>query len=73
MPSRISKLPKIDSMLPYGLGRSYGDSCLNEGGTLVYTNRLNHFIDFDREAGIITVESGVSFADILNVMARITM
>lgn len=68
MPSRISKLPKIDSMLPYGLGRSYGDSCLNEGGTLVYTNRLNHFIDFDREAGIITVESGVSFADILNVI-----
>lgn len=68
MPSRISRLPKIDSMLPYGLGRSYGDSCLNEGGTLLYTTRLNHLIEFDREQGLITTESGVSFADILNVI-----
>ena len=36
------------TLLPYGLGRSYGDSCLNDGGTLLDTTRLDHFIEFDR-------------------------
>ena len=29
------------SLLPYGLGRSYGDSCLNEGRGLLDWSRLN--------------------------------
>jgi len=66
--SRLSKLPKALSLLPYGLGRSYGDSCLNEGGTLILTDRLNHLIEFDRDKGLLTTESGVSFADLLNVV-----
>ena len=36
-------------MLPRGLGRSYGDSCLNDGGTLLDTTRLGHMIEFDRD------------------------
>lgn len=66
--SRLSKLPKAESLLPYGLGRSYGDSCLNEGGTLIVTDRLKHLIEFDRENGIVTAESGVSFADLLQII-----
>ncbi len=51
--------------LPRGLGRSYGDSCLNDGGTLLDTTRLNHFIDFDRETGVLRCEAGVSLEAIL--------
>ena len=35
------------SVLPYGYGRSYGDSCLNEGGILLDMSHLTHFISFD--------------------------
>jgi FAD/FMN-containing dehydrogenase len=55
-------------LLPYGLGRSYGDSCLNEGGTLVDTRRLDRFVSFDRETGVIVCEAGVSFADLLDLV-----
>lgn len=53
------------SLLPYGLGRSYGDCCLNDGGTLVDTSRLDRFISFDAENGILRCEAGVALADIL--------
>jgi FAD/FMN-containing dehydrogenase len=53
--------------LPYGLGRSYGDSCLNEGRTLIDCSRLTRILAFDRENGRIWCEAGVSLADILSV------
>lgn len=52
-------------VLPYGAGRSYGDSCLNAGGTVLDTRYLNHFLDFDMQAGSVRCESGVTLADIL--------
>jgi FAD/FMN-containing dehydrogenase len=55
------------SLLPYGLGRSYGDSCLNDGRTLVDCRRLNRILAFDESTGILRCESGVSFADIIHV------
>ncbi|MEN6542645.1 FAD-binding oxidoreductase [Parvibaculum sp.] len=60
-------LPAEGSILPYGLGRSYGDSCLNGGGTLIATRGLDRFISFDRESGEITCEAGVSLAEIIEV------
>jgi FAD/FMN-containing dehydrogenase len=56
------------SILPYGLGRSYGDSCLNDGGKLLDTARLSHFIEFDPEIGLLRCEAGVSLHDILRVV-----
>ena len=56
------------TLLPYGLGRSYGDSCLNDGETLCVTSNLNHFISFDHTNGLLRCESGVSLADILNLI-----
>ncbi len=56
-----------NSVLPYGLGRSYGDVCLNDGGTLLATRNLNHFIDFDKQTGLLRCEAGVSLAEILEL------
>lgn len=67
--SRFSHLPKSASwLLPRGLGRSYGDSCLNDGGLLVGTERLDHYIAFDSDQGILRCEAGVSFDEILKLI-----
>ncbi|MFY9672892.1 MAG: FAD-binding protein, partial [Terriglobales bacterium] len=55
------------SLLPYGLGRSYGDSCLNADRSLVDCRRLNRILAFDDSTGILRCESGVSFADLIRV------
>lgn len=52
-------------LLPVGLGRSYGDVCLNPAGKVLSAQRLNRVLDFDRERGLIRCEAGVSFADLL--------
>lgn len=54
-------------LLPYGLGRSYGDSCLNAGRDLVDCRRLNRILGFDESTGMLRSESGVSLSDILHV------
>lgn len=55
------------SVLPYGLGRSYGDSCINDNNALIETSALDHFLSFDPTTGILRAESGVSLATILHV------
>src|SRR5258705_8421125 len=57
-----------ESVLPYGLGRSYGDCCLNDGQTLLDTHLLDRFIAFDPATGELECEAGVSLADILAVL-----
>ncbi len=54
--------------LPFGLGRSYGDSCLNQEGTLLCNQQLDHFIAFDDNTGILRCESGVSLKEILKLI-----
>jgi len=55
------------SLLPHGLGRSYGDSCLNDGRQLIDCRRLNRILGFDEASGMIRCESGVSLSDIIDV------
>jgi len=55
-------------MLPVGLARSYGDSCLNEGGTVLSTPALDHLVDLDRERGVLRCEAGASIARLLEVV-----
>ena len=57
-----------DSWLPFGNGRSYGDSCLNRTGTLIDTRALDRFISFDHEKGLLTAEPGVTLAAILKLI-----
>lgn len=56
------------SLLPRGLGRSYGDSCLNADNVLLDARGLNRFIQFDAERGILRCEGGVSFDAILRLI-----
>lgn len=55
------------TILPYGNGRSYGDSCLNAGGALLQTRSLDRFIEFDTDRGILTCEAGVLLDEILRL------
>lgn len=50
--------------LAHGLGRSYGDACLNPEGILWMTSGLDHFIAFDDRTGHLVCEAGVSLRDI---------
>lgn len=54
-----------ETYLPFGNGRSYGDSCLNEGGLLLDARGLDRFMAFDHRAGILRCESGALLAEIL--------
>jgi len=56
--------------LAYGNGRSYGDVCLNEGGTLVDTKKYSKILNFDEVDGVITCESGITFDEILNFISK---
>jgi FAD/FMN-containing dehydrogenase len=57
------------TLLPYGQGRSYGDSCLNAGGALLATARLDRFLDFDPATGVLRCESGVTLDAILRLVS----
>jgi FAD/FMN-containing dehydrogenase len=67
-----SDLPDLDRlpgpMLPYACGRSYGDSCLNDGATLLDVRRLNRLIALDEATGLLRCEAGVTLAEILDVI-----
>jgi len=54
-----------ESVLPFACGRSYGDSCLNDGGALLDVTGLDRFIAFDESQGLLRCEAGVTLAEIL--------
>lgn len=54
--------------LAHGMGRSYGDVCLNAGGQLWATRGLDHFIAFDAGTGRLVCEAGVLLGDIQRLM-----
>ncbi|MEP0944100.1 MAG: FAD-binding oxidoreductase [Rhizobiaceae bacterium] len=56
---------KSQSILPYGNGRSYGDSCHNDAGSLVHLAHQKSVLAFDRETGTMTAEAGILLRDIL--------
>ncbi len=50
--------------IAYGLGRSYGDACLNPQGTVWSTAGLDRFVAFDPASGRLVCEAGVVLRDI---------
>lgn len=55
--------------LPYGMGRSYGDVCLNPGGALWLTQGADHWLDFNADTGLLTCQAGTLLADIQRLLA----
>ncbi len=56
----------IDSkspLIPYGNGRSYGDSALAHH--IIETRQRDYFIDFDEKSGLLYIEAGVLLSEIL--------
>lgn len=64
------------SILPYGKGRSYGDSCLNSDSYLLQMTNFNHFLELNdgkneksnSKLTSIKVEAGVTFDDLLTYL-----
>lgn len=54
--------------IAHGMGRSYGDVCLNPQGTLWLTTGLNHLIAFDEHTGRLACEAGVLLRDIQRLL-----
>jgi FAD/FMN-containing dehydrogenase len=52
-------------MLPVGAGRSYGDVCLLDRGTLFPTRGLDKLLHFDQQTGVLRCEAGITLAEIL--------
>jgi len=56
-----------DSVLAFGLGRSYGDVGLLRHGKAILTERLDRMLAFDPESGWLRCEAGVGLAEIIKV------
>lgn len=52
-----------DHIIPFGNGRSYGDSALNK--KIINVKHKDHFIGFDEEKGLLHVQAGVLLSEIL--------
>ncbi|NQY05013.1 MAG: FAD-binding oxidoreductase [Flavobacteriaceae bacterium] len=50
--------------IPFGNGRSYGDSCVSDH--LIDIKQYNHFLSFDEETGVLVTQSGVLLDEIIN-------
>lgn len=65
-----SELPQepLYPLLAHGNGRSYGDVCLNDQGTLLLTKGMNKLIAFDKQKGILKAQSGILLNEILDII-----
>lgn len=64
--SACASLVQTGSLIPRGLGRSYGDSA--SAARVMQTDYLDHFIAFDVATGVLVVEAGVSLREILELV-----
>lgn len=60
-----SRNARPGSMLGFGNGRSYGDSCLNAQGWVADMRSMNRILTFDPDTGVLEAEAGVLLADII--------
>jgi FAD/FMN-containing dehydrogenase len=54
------------ALLPIGMRRSYGDACINAGGTLLEMRGSRNLLAFDGEKGILRCEAGVNLQELLD-------
>lgn len=61
----VSGSARAASLLAYGNGRSYGDSCQNSAGAVVDMRPRKRVVSFNAETGLIEAEAGALLADII--------
>ena len=52
-------------VLPFGNGRSYGDSCHSDNGVLLNTRSNAQIHSFDPQSGVLNADAGVLLVDVL--------
>jgi hypothetical protein len=55
---------KRNNFLSYGMGRSYGDVCLNTDGRLISSKNLSNVIDFNILDGLISCYAGMTLKNL---------
>ena len=63
--TRLTGRAGEETFLPFGRGRSYGDSCHNDSGTLIDMGRRDRILSFDAESGVLEAEAGVDLQTII--------
>ena len=58
-------LSRGDNWIAHGMGKSYGDSAL--GSRVLKTERFNKLLAFDADKGVVTCESGITLAELIDV------
>jgi len=65
-PEELSRAMATEGVfIPHGMGRSYGDSALNDH--VVVTRRFNRILDFDPATGLVQCEAGVTLSELIDV------
>lgn len=64
----VQQIMQTPNGIAYGVGRSYGDVCLNPNGILWQTSQMNRLISFDEKTGKLVCEAGVLLRDIQKLM-----
>ncbi len=67
--AQVGRLLDPEGTIARGLGRSYGDPALNEGGTVLDCSGLDRYRAFDESTGTLTCEAGTSLAQIIEDFA----
>ena len=58
---------KKGTVIARGLGRSYGDQAVNENNYVEICTKLDRFLSWDEQEGILECEAGVSLEEIITV------
>jgi decaprenylphospho-beta-D-ribofuranose 2-oxidase len=69
LPSEVASRVDQDGTIARGLGRSYGDAALNGNGRVLGLRRLDRYLGFDPETGVLTCEAGVTLEQIIDDFA----
>lgn len=62
-----SAFGKGRDVLAYGMGRSYGDVCLNAGGASIRMPRLDRVLAADWSTGVVRAEAGLTIGALLGI------
>jgi FAD/FMN-containing dehydrogenase len=64
-PALVKMAAQYGTVLPFGNGRSYGDSCLAVSDQVLHLRPLDRFMAVNWETGLIRAEAGVTLDEVL--------